>query len=38
MIGDKKSQAERLEKLNEMARQQLKVLLEVDNKLLLPNK
>ena len=38
MINDKISQGTRLIKLNEMARQQLKVLLEVDNKLLLPKK
>jgi len=38
MIADKIPQSERLIKLNEMARQQLKILLEVDNKLLLPKK
>jgi len=36
MIKDKLPQKERLIKLNEMARQQLKTLLEVDNRLLLP--
>jgi hypothetical protein len=36
MIQDKFSQKDRLIKLNEMARQQLKVLFEVDNRLLLP--
>ena len=36
LINDKVSQKERLIKLNEMARQQLKVLIEVDNRLLLP--
>jgi len=36
LINDKVSQKERLIKLNEMARQQLKVLMEVDNRLLLP--
>ncbi|MDR2542287.1 MAG: KilA-N domain-containing protein [Treponema sp.] len=36
LINDKVSQQERLIKLNEMARKQLKVLLEVDNRLLLP--
>ena len=35
MIGDKTPQAERLVKLNEMARLQLEVLMEVDNRLLL---
>ena len=33
LIKDKLPQQERLIKLNEMARQQLKVLLEVDNRL-----
>ena len=36
LIGKKIPQSERLVELNNMARQQLKVLLEVDNKLLLP--
>jgi len=36
LINDKLPQQERLKKLNEMARQQLKVLLEVDNRLYLP--
>jgi len=36
LIKDKLPQQERLIKLNEMARQQLKVLLEVDNRLYLP--
>jgi len=36
LISKKISQSERLVELNNMARQQLKVLLEVDNKLLLP--
>jgi hypothetical protein len=37
LINDKISQSDRLQKLNEMARQQLSVLLQVDNKLYLPN-
>jgi hypothetical protein len=37
MIKDKKGQAERLQRLNDMARTQLKVLLQVDNRLYLPN-
>jgi hypothetical protein len=36
MIKDMVPQTERLIKLNEMAKQQLKVLLDVDNRLLLP--
>ncbi|MCL2631174.1 MAG: KilA-N domain-containing protein [Firmicutes bacterium] len=36
LIGKKIAQSERLIELNNMARQQLKVLLEVDNRLLLP--
>ena len=36
LINSKIPQKERLVKLNEMARQQLKVLVEVDNRLLLP--
>jgi hypothetical protein len=37
MIAGKISQADRLQRLNDMARQQLSVLLQVDNKLYLPN-
>jgi hypothetical protein len=36
MIKDGLSSSKRLERLNEMARQQLQVLLQVDNRLLLP--
>ena len=36
LINDKVPQQERLIKLNEMARQQLKVLFQVDNRLLFP--
>jgi len=38
MIKDKLSQPERLDKLNEMARQQLQVLSQVENRLYLPKK
>jgi hypothetical protein len=38
LIKDKVSQSDRLQKLNDMARQQLAVLLQVDNKLLLDDK
>jgi hypothetical protein len=37
MIKDKIDMSTRLERLNETARQQLQVLLQVDNKLLLSN-
>jgi len=36
LIGKKMSQQERITELNAMAKQQLKVLTDVDNKLLLP--
>lgn len=36
MISDKVSQGERMERLGQMARQQLQVLAQVDNKLYLP--
>jgi len=38
LITNKVPQKERIIKLNEMAKQQLKVLVEVDNRLLLPKK
>jgi hypothetical protein len=38
LIKDKVSQSDRLQKLNDMARQQLEVLLKVDNKMLLTDK
>jgi len=38
LITNKVPQKERIVKLNEMAKQQLKVLVDVDNRLLLPKK
>jgi len=38
LIKEKLSQTERIIKLNEMAGQQLRVLLDIDNRLLLPQK